>query len=131
MRKQNSTASKTAKAKTSKSKKPMGRLSTQPLPTLEELEKALKAMKPSPTDVEKMQALKAPEEIDKNPPIILSNRWYEFSVFIREFCISKGTGNSWIDKEWLAYSGIGKFRFINTADIEDMMLYFRHPAKRD
>jgi hypothetical protein len=83
-----------------------------------------------PTDAEiaKMQSLKLDDLPDKNEPIVLSETWYEYSVFRNKFNICPGTANNWLRKGWLAYSGVGKMRFINKTDIEDMMRHFRRPS---
>ena len=85
------------------------------------------AIPPSLSDITKMQAMQVQMDNmpDKNEPIVLSDTWYEYSVFRSKFNLSIGTANKWLANGWLPFSLLGKMRFINKTDIENMMLRFR------
>jgi hypothetical protein len=100
-------------------------------PTEEEIAKALAAKRPLPGDISVIQSLEIEDEedeVDKYDPIVLSDTWYEFSVFAKKFHLHPKTAGKWLDNGWLAHSKIGRIRIINKFDIEEMMLYFRKPA---
>ena len=82
-------------------------------------------VKPTLSDIIKVQSLEMDMTPDPNEPIILDAEWYEYSVFKDKFHLSPNTANNWLDKGWLPHSKIVKMRFINKADIERMMLRFR------
>jgi hypothetical protein len=86
--------------------------------------KANDASAPTLSDIMKMQAMVMDDAPDINAPIVLSDTWYEFSVFKRLFNLSAGTANKWLEK-YLPSSKIEKMRFLNKADIESMLLQFR------
>lgn len=83
------------------------------------------AVKPTLSDIIKVQSLELDNLPDPNEPIILDEAWYEYSVFKNKFNLSPNTANNWLDQGWLPHSKIIKMRFINKADIERMMLRFR------
>ena len=87
--------------------------------------KAGVAASPTISDIIKMQAINTDDAPDNNEPIVLSDTWYEYSVFKSKFNLSPNTAKKWLDNCWLPYSELGKLRFINKADIENMMLRFR------
>jgi len=126
MKKQNALTAKTATSK--KAKTSLAKMSTQKPPTEAEIAKAVAATKPLPGDIAKILSLEIVEEVDKYEPIVFSDTWYEFSGFVETFRVHPKTAGKWLDKGWLAYSLLGKLRFINKFDIEDMMLRFRKPA---
>lgn len=80
---------------------------------------------PTLIDIAKMQAIKMDHVPDKNEPIVLSDTWYEYSVFLAKFHVCPNTAKKWLGNGWLPYSQIGKMRFINKTDIENMMMQFR------
>ena len=82
-------------------------------------------VKPTLSDIIKIQSLEMDMTPDPNEPIILDAAWYEYSVFKDKFHLSTGTANNWLNQGWLPHSKIVKMRFINKADIERMMLRFR------
>ncbi|MDP4284920.1 MAG: hypothetical protein Q8891_10870 [Bacteroidota bacterium] len=85
---------------------------------------------PTSVDLAEMRKLMLEREEEKaRGEIVLSDTWYEFSVFMNKFHICRNTLKKWTDRRWLAYSGIGKLVYINKADLEAMMLHFRHPAQ--
>ena len=127
MRSQNLAIQKEGKAKTQKAS--LRKISTQQPPTADEMAKAIKAKEPSPSDIAAILALKMDNSPEEDKAIVLSDTWYEFSVFVEKFNICPATANTWLNNGWLAYSGLGKMRFINKADIEATMRHFRHPAK--
>lgn len=124
MKKKNGTAKKTTAKKV---KKFEGLKSTQPPPTPEQLEDAAKN-EPTLYDLNLIRALEIKEPEQQAKPIIFSKIWYEFSQFAIVMNTHPHTLNKWLSKRWLAYSLIGKMRYINVADVEDMMLRFRRPA---
>ena len=108
------------------------RLSKQAPPTPEEVKKALAAKKalakkPQAGDINKMNSLEL-EEAEEFETIIFSDHWFEFSVLCRKLHMGSGTVGKWLENGWLAYSKIGRSRFINKWDFEDMMRRFRKPA---
>lgn len=117
-------------------KNPLMRKSLQPPPTAEELKKAvaakkalaLKVNKPLAGDIARIKALQLKEEAIKCKPIVFSDDWYEFSVFCQKLSTGASTVNKWLQNGWLAYSAIGRLRFINRADFDEMMRRFRKPA---
>jgi hypothetical protein len=125
MKKQKGTATKKSTAK--KCEPSLLRISKFK-PSDEEVAKALEARKALPGDIAAIQSIKLPDEPPKNEPIVFSDEWYEHLVFSKKIGIHKKTTGKWLENGWLAYSHIGKFRFINKADIEDMMRRFRRPA---
>lgn len=127
MRKQNAMTEKSAKAKTKNAL--LRKISTQKPPTADEIAKAIAMKNPSITDIGKIQSLVMDNSPEIHQPIVLSDTWYEFSVFVSKFHMSASTANAWLNNGWLAYSEIGRFRFINKSDIEAMMIHFRRPAK--
>lgn len=127
MRQQNAMTEKSGKTKTKNAT--LRKISTQKPPTAAEMEKALAMKEPSITDIAKIQALVMDDSPEIHQPIVLSETYYEFSVFVRKFNMKASTVNSWLKNGWLAYSEIGRFRFINKADIEAMMIHFRRSAK--
>ena len=110
-----------------KSKETVGRLSVH-TPTADEVAAALQAKEPTPAQKKKILSLKPDKDVEKIEPIKLSQEWYEFSVFLRVFQVSRGTANMWLLNGWLAYSLIGKIRIINRTDIEEMLMHFRRPS---
>jgi hypothetical protein len=90
--------------------------------------KAKAVLRPTPADIAKILALKPDDLPDRNEPIILSDTWYEYSVFLAKFNICKNTAGMWLRNGWLPYSQIKKMRFINKKDIDDMMNQFRRSA---
>jgi hypothetical protein len=125
MRKQN--ARDKQAAKTSKSKTTNARLSKQS-PSTDEIVRALQVKKQM-DQIDKVETeLQKKDPAEKDELIVLSDTWYEFSVFWRKFNIYSGTADSWLKKGWLAYSEVGKMRFINKTDIEEMMMHFRRPS---
>jgi len=127
MRNQNVAVGKQAKAKTKNAS--LRKISTKKPPTTDEMAKAIKAKKPSPADIAQIQALEMDNSPERDEAIVFSDTWYEFSVFVKKFNICPATANAWLNNGWFAYSGLGKLRFINKADIEATMRHFRHPAK--
>lgn len=87
--------------------------------------KAEAEVTPNLSDIARIQAIKMEEMPDKIEPIVLSDTWYEYSVFLRKFNVCPNTAKKWLGNGWLPYSQIEKMRFINKADIENMMLRFR------
>jgi hypothetical protein len=118
----------TASKKAGESKQ---RISTRNPPTEAEIAKAVAAKKPLPGDMALIRSLKLEDEADKFEPIVFSETWYEFSVFVRMLRVHKKTVCKWLDNGWLAYSEVGKMRFINRFDFEDMMMWFRVEAIRN
>jgi|GEM_PF-2550213 len=127
MRSQNVTIQKQGKAKTQETS--LRKISTRKPPTADEMAKAIKAIEPTTADIAQIQALKMDNTQERDRAIVLSDNWYEFSVFVKKFKMCPATANTWLKKGWLAYSELGKMRFINKADIEATMIHFRHPAK--
>lgn len=81
--------------------------------------------KPTLSDIAKMQAMKLDDIPDRHEPIVLSDTWYEYSVFLAKFHVSINTANNWLRFGWLPFSQLGRIRIINKTDIENMMLRFR------
>jgi hypothetical protein len=81
--------------------------------------------KPTLSDILKIQAMKIDEQPDRHAPIVLSDTWYEYSVFLDKFHVSINTANNWLKYGWLPFSQLGRIRFINKTDIENMLLRFR------
>lgn len=125
MKKQNGIAAKTTASK--KGKTSLKRMSNYN-PTSEEVAKAVAAKKPLAGDIAVIQSLELKEKKDIEQAIVLSETWYEFSVFASMMNTSKKMVSKWLDNGWLAYSILGKIRIINKADVEEMMLHFRKPA---
>ena len=128
MRKQKNAIQTTASKKATASK---ARISKRPPPTEAELAKAVAAKKALPGDIALMRSLTLDEKKDKPQPIVFSDTWYEFSVFVRMIDAHKKTVGKWLTNGWLAYSQVGKMRLINKADVEDMMMWFRVEAVRN
>jgi hypothetical protein len=125
MKKKNETAA--TKTTVQKVKKFEGLLSTQPPPTPEQLAEAV-IEEPTLYDLNLMESLQIKEPEQEGKPIIFSKIWYEFSQFAKVINTHPNTVGKWLRKGWLAYSEIGKMRYINIADVEAMMLRFRRPA---
>ena len=120
MKKKNGTTAK-------KVKKFEGLKSTQPPPTAEQLADAAKK-EPTLYDLNLMQSIKIKEPEQEAKTIVFSKIWYEFSQFAIAINTHPNTLAKWLRNGWLAYSEIGKMRYINVADVEAMMLRFRRPA---
>jgi len=91
--------------------------------------KAVAAKKALPGDIAAIRALKIKDdEVDKYEPIVFSDTCYEFSVFVHKLSAHPKTVVKWLKNGWLVYSELGKMRFINKFDVEDMMLRFRKPG---
>lgn len=86
---------------------------------------------PAPGDLAKIQALKMDHAPDTHGGITLSDTWYEFSDFLRIFRVSANTVKSWYRKGWLPITQIERMRYINKADVENMMLRFRRSGDAD
>lgn len=125
MKKKNETVA--TKTTGQKVKKFEGLLSTQPPPTLEELADAV-IEQPTLYDLNLMESLRIKEPEQEGKSIIFSKTWYEFSQFAKAIDTHPNTVAKWLRKRWLAYSEVGKMRYINIADVEAMMLRFRRPA---
>ena len=87
--------------------------------------KAKAVLRPTLSDILKIQSINLDHEPDKNEPIILSDTWYAYAVFLAKFHVGSKTVNKWLERGWLPYSQLEKLRFINKTDIENMMLRFR------
>ena len=81
--------------------------------------------KPTLSDIAKIQAIELDDLPDRYEPIVLSDTWYEYSVFLAKFNVSINTANNWLKYGWLPFSQVGRIRIINKADIENMLLRFR------
>lgn len=81
--------------------------------------------KPTLSDIAKIQAIELDESPDRYEPIVLSDTWYEYSVFLAKFNVTINTANNWLKYGWLPFSQIGRIRIINKTDIENMLLRFR------
>lgn len=114
----------TLQSKVATSSKPLAKVIPMTFSPAKNIILAEDTVMPTLSDIMKMQAMKIGDAPDKNEPIVLSDTWYEYSVFKNKFNISQNTANSWLRK-WLPSSKIEKMRFINKVDIENMLLRFR------
>ena len=122
MRKQHAGAER-ANNSTSSNPSPVGKGVTNQEPEKEILPP--QEIVPTAAELARIRTLKMDNTPDNNEPIVLSDNWYEFSVFIRKFNVSRNTAELWLKNGWLPYSQINRMRYINLADIERFMIKFR------